>query len=457
MSTVDRTRPPAPGPHRPFHFPPVRRHTLPNGLRVLAAEVRTFPLVSAELVLTAGALHEPAEKRGLASLVSSLLESGAGERNADDIAEAVDGLGLSFATSTSWDTVQVGIAGLRSRLEPGVELLAELALRPTFPAAEVDRLRDERLGSIRHGRADPASLAGEVLYLYVYAPGVPYALPIGGTLESVPALAREDVEAFHGARYRAGGATLCVAGDVSLEEAVELAERAFGDWSGAPVPATPREVKPRLERTSVVIVDRPGAVQSEIRIGHVGVERMHPRYYPLVVLNAVLGGTFSSRLNLNLRERLGYTYGASSTWMLRRQPGIFYMSAPVQTEATAHSVSEMLREVREIREAPVTPAELEDARSYMADAFPLTLQTTDGVASRLTTIASFGLPDDYYDDYSERVLAVTAEDVLETARELLRPDEAVIVVVGDAATVRGELEALGEGPVEVVSAEEILG
>jgi zinc protease len=245
------------------------------------------------------------------------------------------------------------------------------------------------------------------------------------------------------------------AGDASADEIQALAERWLGGWRGEPDAVSPPEVRPRLDRTTVVIVDRPGAVQSEIRIGHVGIERTAPDYFAVTVLNSILGGTFSSRMNLNLRERLGYTYGASSSFASRRQPGLFSMTTAVQTEVTAHSVSEMLREMREMREAPVTGAELEDARNFLAGVFPIGLQTTDGVAGKLSTIATYGLPDDYYDHYREGLLSVTAAEVQEAARRRLWPDRAAVVIAGDAEKIRGELEALDVGPVEVVSAEEL--
>jgi zinc protease len=196
-------------------------------------------------------------------------------------------------------------------------------------------------------------------------------------------------------------------------------------------------------------------VQSEIRIGHVGIERTAPDFFAVTVMNAILGGTFSSRLNMNLRERLGYTYGASSTFATRRQPGPFSLSTAVQTEVTPHAVSEMLRDLREMGEADVTSAELDDARNFLAGVFPLGLQTTDGVSGKLNTIATYGLPDNYYEDYRERLLAVTADDVRAAARVRLWPDRAAVVIVGDAERIRGGLEALDAGPVVVLDPDEL--
>jgi len=451
----DRAAPPPRGALRPFHFPQVHRRALPNGLRVLVAEVRNFPIVTVDVVLDAGGVSEPEDRTGLATLTAGLLESGAAGRDADAIAERIDGLGLSLDSGVSWDTAQCGFTCLRSRLEPGFELLAELVRQPTFPEGEVERVRDERVSSIVNRRGTPSSAADEATNRWIFAPGTLFARPLAGMLRTLQGVGRAEVAAFHAARYRPDAATLVAAGDASVDEIVALAERWFGDWAGGAGALALPAVRPRVEGTTVVLLDRPGAAQSELRVGHVGIERAAPDYFAATVMNAILGGTFSSRLNLNLRERLGYTYGASTTFAARRQPGPFSMSTAVQTEATAHAVSETLRELRGMQEAEVTPAELDDARNYLAGVFPLGLQTTDGVSGKLSTLATYGLPDDYWEHYRDRLLAVTAADVLAAARTRLWPDRAAVVVDGDAARIRGELEALEIGEVVVMDPDEL--
>jgi predicted Zn-dependent peptidase len=455
VSAPDRSQAPPRGALRPFRFPTVHRRSLANGLNVLVAETRNFPVVTVDLVLDAGGMAEPVERTGIAAIVTALLESGAGKMDADEIAERVDGLGLSLDAGVSWDTGQAGFTCLRARLEPAFELLADLVRRPTFPAQEVDRLREERLTTIQQRRGTPSSVADEAQSRWIYAPGIVFGRPLGGMLRTVEGITRDEVAAFHARRYRAAGATLVAAGDVSVDEVVALAERWFGDWEGEGEPVPAHEIRPRLDRTTVVLVDRPGSVQSEIRIGHVGIERTAPDYAAVSVMNAILGGTFTSRLNLNLRERLGYTYGISSSFASRRQPGTFGMSTAVQTEVTAHAVSEMLRDMREIRDQPVTDQELDDARNFLAGVFPLGLQTTDGVAGKLTNIATYGLPDDYYDHYRDGLLAVTAAEVQQAAQRRLWPDRAAVVIAGDAEKIRGELEALDIGPVVIADPEEL--
>ncbi len=455
-TVLDRSRPPAPGPLRPFHFPDVQRRTLDNGLQVVVAENHAFPVATLDLVLPSGGLSEPEERAGVASLTAGLLESGAGARDATQIAEAVDELGLALETGISWDSSLAGFTALTSRLEAGMRILADLVVRPTFPQHEVERIRDERLAALLQRRGDPSTLADELISRFSAPEGHPFGRRLGGPEAILGTLARGDVAAFHAAHYLPGGAWLCAAGDVTLDGVSALAERFFAGWSGtAPAPRAP-ETPVRFDETTIILADRPGSVQSEVRVGHVGIPRTAEDYFAVTVMNAILGGVFSSRLNLNLRERLGFTYGVSSAFGMRKLPGTFTISSAVQSEGTARSVSEMLREMRQMQDELVPEGELADARSYLAGTFPLALQTTDGLAAKLSSLSVYGLPDDYYDSYPERLMAVTADEVREAARRRLYPGRAAVVVVGDATQLRAGLEELGVGPVRVVDPVEVL-
>ncbi|MDB4948778.1 MAG: peptidase domain protein [Gemmatimonadetes bacterium] len=452
----DRSRRPAPGPLRPYHFPAVQRRTLSNGLQLAVVEARSFPVVTVGLVLPSGALAEPEGKDGVASLTTALLESGAGSRNAAEIALVVDGLGLSMDSWASWDVSEASFTCLRARADEGMAVLADMVLRPTFPDDEVARLRAQRVTSLAQARGEAGGVAGEFAGLYVFGRESRYGRPMGGTAASVSGIGRDDVAAFHAAHYRPAGSTLFAAGDVSLDELAALAERHFGAWSGTPPPHAPPPPSPERAATRIVVADRPGAVQSAIRLSHPAPGRGTPDYFPMIVLNSVVGGNFSSRINMNLRERLGYTYGAHSAFGLRRTSGIFMVSTAVQTEVTAPSVAEILRDLREVREAEVTEAELADARTFLSGSFPLPMQTTDGLAAKLEALIVNGLPDDYFSSYRERVMEVTAADVLAAARAHLWPDRAVVIVAGDGARVGPQLEALGLGTVEVVDPASVL-
>jgi len=452
---LDRSRTPSPGALRPFHFPKVERRTLSNGIRLVHAPARELPVVTLSVILDAGAMRDEPSRLGLASLTASLLESGAGGRSAAQIAEEIEGLGVQLDTGAGWDTTQAGVTALASRLGPATAVLADLVRRPQFPLEEVERLRAERLAEILQRRAEPRALATEATARFIYHPESRVSRPLGGTESAVGALTRQDIEAFHAASFSPLSTSVVVVGDIDLDAAVELIETHFGDWAGGAPEHIEPSAAPENEEPQVVVVNRPGAVQSEIRVGHLGVARQTDEYFPIVVMNAILGGMFSSRLNLNLRERHGYTYGASSGFAMRRHSGSFVVSAAVQSEVTIAAVTEMLNELRGIRDAPVSDAELQDARNYFAGVFPLRLQTTDGIAGRLLEVLIYDLPDDHIDKYRDRVLAVSAEQVHQAATRHIRPDNATVVIVGDAESLRQPLEELGVGPVRVIEPNEI--
>lgn len=456
MSTqaiLDRSQPPSKGAPRPFDFPEITRLTLSNGLPVYYAPSEGFGVVTMGLLVDAGGVHDGDGRAGLSTLAASLLESGAGDRSAAQIAEEIERLGLQLGTGSAWDVVQVELTGLTATMAPGSEVLADLVRRPTFPEQEVERIRNEQIAGIVQRRSEPRGLANELAGRFIYAESSPFARPLGGTRNSVEGLTREDVERFHADRFAAAATAVVIAGDIGAEDALGLAESGFGDWGGAPVGGGVPSTEARFDETRVILVDRPGAVQSELRVGHVGVARDSADYFPLIVMNAILGGAFSSRLNMSLRERHGFTYGVSSSFLMRRQAGPFLVSTAVQTEVTAPALGEIFAELRGIRAGAVERAELVDARNYLAGTFPLRLQTTGGLASRLGEIAAHRLPLDYFDSYRDRIMEVTEDEVLRVASEHVRPEQATVVVVGDAKAIRPAVEELGLGKVTVVDAE----
>jgi len=444
---LDRARVPEPGPLRPFSFPPIERFSLENGLPVLFARTDRLPVATYSLLLPAGAIREHPEDAGLATLAGSLLESGTRRLDAAAVAEHLEQLGVRVSVGASWEVSHVDFTALADRAPAAAELVAELVREPTFPDPEVERLRHEQLASIMQRRAEPRGLANEMAARFIFSAETPFSRPLSGTASTVPQLSREKVLDFHGRFFTPRGAALVVAGNQSLEATRAAAEEAFGSWTGPEPAEYTGKVEARSPGLQVVIVERPGAVQSEIRIGHVGVARKTPDYFAILVMNTILGGAFSSRLNLNLRERHGFTYGVSSSFIMRRSPGPFLVSTAVQTEVTGRAVEEIMGELRRIREDDVSDRELADARQYVAGTFPLRLQTTDGVATRLAELSIYDLPDSYLDEFAERVLAVTADEVVAVARRYVQPERATIVVVGDPEKVRPQLDALDLGPV----------
>ena len=442
---------PQPAPPRPYHFPSSTRSTLSNGIRLVVAPVRKLPVVTVLALVDAGAMADAPGEEGLAQLTARLLTEGTAERDGAALALAAERLGASLDASADWDAAVVRLSTLAPRLPDAFALLAEVLTRPAFAEREVERLREERLSDLLQLRTDPGALADEAFSRFVYAEGSRYAHPDGGTEESVRALARPAVERFWTARYRPRATTLVVAGDVEHDAVVALAERTLGAWRGEAAAPVVVDDRPARATRAGLLVAKADAPQSELRIGHVGLPRLHPDFFPVTVMNAVLGGLFSSRINLNLREVHAYTYGAHSGFDWRRQAGPFGVDSAVKSDVTADAVREVLGEIDRMRGAPVAPEELSLATSYLDGVFPIRYETTSSIAAALANRELYGLPDDYFDSYRANVRAVTVADVQRAAETHLRPDALQVVIVGDPAVVRAPLDALlGEGVMRVV-------
>ena len=439
-------KPPGPGPVAPFAGPEVHAASLDSGLEVRTARRAGVPLVTALLVMDAGEATVGGPQAGLAVLSGKALHGGTARRSAVELACALEDMGAHFATSTGWDSTVVSLTCAADRFARALRLLSEVVLTPGYPGEEVERTREQQLGGIRQRRMYPAQLATAAAAHFFFGEGTTYGRPMAGTEGTVSALEPAHVAGFAADRYRPQGAALVVAGDVSEAEATDLAAGCFGGWRGgaAPVKAT---AGARFDERRIVIVHRPGAIQSELRIGHASVPRTTPDFFPLIVLNCVLGGAFTSRLNLNLREDKGFTYGVGSRFLLRRAGGMFRIATAVATEVTSAAVREVLAETEALVADGPTPAEVRAARDYLAGIFPLRMETTAQVASGIARVFVHGLSDDYHVRYCERVRAVGVDDVVHAARRRLHPDALTVVVAGDADRVAPELESLG--PVEV--------
>ena len=449
MSHMERATAPSPGAIRNFDFPPVHRDRLDNGLEIRSVQAHRLPIVTVTLVLDAGEATVSGERAGLAVLTGDSLEGGTATRSGAELAEALESIGAGLSLGTGWDATTVALSCLPERLDEAMDILADVVLRPGFPADEVDRVRGQRLAAIQQRQMDPSSIASDAARRLTYAEGTPYGRALGGDVETVPSFGPEAAAGFVEARYRPGSAGLILVGDVDRGEMKAMAERCFGAWSGQAPEMNAPKAEPRARERRVVIVDRPDAVQSEIRIGHIGQPRSTPDYFPLLVFNTILGGAFTSRLNLNLRERHGFTYGVRSGFAFRRDAGPFSISTAVGTEVTADAVREAVSEVEGLLAAGPTDEEVQASRDYMAGVFPLRLETTGQIASQVAELLLYDLPEDYHATYRDKIREVTRDQALEAARRCIRPDEFTVVVGGDAGLVRGPLEQLGLGAVEV--------
>jgi zinc protease len=440
---------PTPGAPRAYAFPQFETHTLPNGLRVVIAPVRKLPIVTVLALVDAGSVSDPAEREGVAQLTASLLTEGTGDLSGAALADLTESMGSSLDAGADWDSSVVKLTTLAHRLEAALALLARVLTEPSLSEGEFQRLRTERLADLLQQRSEPRSLADETMSQVLYSDAARYSKPDGGTERSVRALGVEHVRSFYRARYSPHATTVVIAGDVSVTTGMALVAQMLGDWRGAPLvlPAAPDAVLSQGRR--VHIVAKADAPQTELRVGHVGLPRLNDDYFPLVLCNAILGGLFSSRLNLNLREEHAYTYGAHSGFDWRRWAGPFSMDAAVQSDVTAAAVSEILKEFDRIRAEPVRESELSLAQSYLDGVFPIRFETTGSIASALAVQAIHGLPADYYDTYRARIRAVTAADILRVAQTHLDPAQLQIVAVGDPAAIAAPLEALAFGPLRV--------
>ena len=452
-SPIDRTAPPPAGAFHPFRFPSFIKRRLPGGLAVYASRMAGVPLISVELSLRAGGHHDPVGLSGLSTFTASVIDEGTARRDSLEIAALVERLGGYLVSAADWDSGYIAVALLAEHLDAGLDLLSEIALTPTFPEKEIERLRQQRFAEILRRGFDPGAQADDRLLEVVYG-GTPYAAPLIGREEEVRKLDRAALVSFYESHYSLAGATVIAVGDLDPEELVRRIEETLAPRAGqAPAPQAPPILPVPLQGISVHIVDRPGSAQTELRLGHASIPRTHPDWVPLNVLNMALGGKFTSRINLNLRERHSYTYGANTRLTGRLGPGPFIVDTAVATESAGAAAREVLFELQRIREEPVEGQELEETLSYMIGVYPYTLQTVGDVAKRLEILALYGLPDDYYDTYAERLSAVTREDLLRCATEHIHPDRLAITAVGPAELLAPQFEGLGEVTVQRREAE----
>ncbi len=437
---------------RPYRFPDFARHRLDNGLTIWLVPIRGSALTNVHLLFDAGAASEDEAHGGVAALTAQLLVTGTQRLDAGAFAEATERLGIEVSSESSWDSARAAFQSLSSHLAEGLSLLAEMVREPSLDPTEFERLKAERLADILQSRADPGRLADEMFLRHVYADSVPYRRPSAGTPDTVSALTLDDVRTFHATSYLPGSAHLIVAGGFDPDAVLSAAQTALGDWNGTG--RVHRSITPQaLGGRRLILVDRPGSVQSELRVGQVGIDRFDSRYFPATVMAALLGGVFGSRLNMRLREELGYTYGAHAAFDPRRSAGPFAARAAVETDVTVSAIRELLAQLDAIRAEPPAERELAEVKDYLVGVFPLRFETTGGVAAAIEPLAVYGLPDDYWQVYRSRIEAVLPADSHAVATELIQPDQLVILLTGDASRLRDELSAADLGPMEVVAAE----
>lgn len=457
----DRSKPPALGPAPTLKLPAIQKRQLSNGLPVWIVEMHEVPVAQVNLVVSSGTADDPAGKFGVASLTTAMLTEGAGSRAALEIADAIDFLGADLSASSGFDSMAVRLHAPVARLSDALPIMADVARRPTFPQDELERLRQQRLTSLVQARDDASTIASLALSRVLFQQGR-FGTAAMGTAATIKGFTPDDLRAFYRTHFVPSASTLLVVGDITPDRVMPLLEDSFGSWkderpAGGTTGSTASGMNgPPRARREVYLVDKPGAPQSQIRIGRIGAARSTPDYFPLQVMNTVLGGSFSSRLNMNLREEHGYSYGATSIVDMRRQPGPLYAAAGVQTDKTSESLTEFFKELNGMLQ-PVPSDELERAKNYVALRFPGGFETTADISRRLEEVLVYHLPDDYFSRYVSQIEQVSAADVQRVAKTYVQPSTLAVVIVGDRKVIEPGIRALNLGPINALTIDEVFG
>lgn len=446
QTTVDRTVRPSPLPTPRINLPAIQKTTLSNGLALWVVEDRELPVFAFNLVLLGGSDRDPAALPGVASMTADVLDEGTTTRDAMAIADELEFVGSSLRIGSGLDASFVSLNGLTKHLDASLAVFADVLLNPVFPQNEVDRLLKQRKTALLQQKDRAATVASLAFNRIIFGEDHPYGRDASGSEQSLAAMTRNDLVAFYSAYYRPNNATLIVVGDVRLKEIAAKLETALAGWRSADIARPAFPPTPRVDARRVYLIDKPGAPQAEIRIGYPAAARSTPDFFPLIIANRVLGGQFTSRLNLNLREKRGYTYGARSSFSFNRQPGPFIAAAGVVTAKADSALQEFIIELDRMHAEGVSDEELAFVKKGLAGGFPAGFETAGQVAGALQNIVLYDLADDYYGTYLQKIDAVTMKDVQDVCARYLDARTMAVVVVGDLATNRTGIEALRLGP-----------
>ncbi len=434
---------PKPGADPKLVLPSIEKMKLSNGLEVWTVKQTELPIVSMNMVFKTGATFEPEGKNGVAGMTSSLLNTGTKTRSAVDISNQLQSIGASVFANSSWDSTNVSMSTLTKNLNQALDIYSDVIVNPAFAETEMETLRRRSLAGFLQRKSNP-NLVANVVYNKLLYGNHPYGKQLSGDENSVKAMKRDDLVKFYESTYRPNNAVLVVTGDVDSKTLVSKLEKAFANWKAGEVKtqAVPNAVG--METAGIYIVDKPGAAQSVVSIGHVGVERSNPDYFAIQLMNTILGGGFTSRLNQNLRENKGYTYGAGSGFAFRRGAGPFSASADVQTAVTKEAIAEFMKELNGIRGSnPVTEKELSENKQTIIRRYPSGFETVGQISGQLSNLIVYGLPDSYFNEYIAKINAVTVADVNRVANKYLDPSRMAIVIVGDKKEIEPKLKELG--------------
>jgi zinc protease len=432
-----RSQAPEPLPPRPLNIPDFVETKLANGLDVVLVEDHRLPLVSFRLAFRSGDANDPSGLPGLSDMMTALLNEGTASRTSLQIAEQVERLGATLSAGANSDYTTIAASSLSVYADQILELMADIALNPSFPENEIELTRENAKQMLIQQRAQPNFLAGERTASVIFGEH-PYSI-VSPTPESLDGMSRKTLQEFHASTLIPDNAVMIVVGDISRDTAIDRLNSLFGKWPTRTPPGTDFPAPPVRTRRTAYVVDRPGSAQSNIVIANLAINRTSPDFFPMLVMNTILGSNASSRLFMNLREEKGYTYGAYSSVDARRLTGTFRASAEVRTAVTGDSLKEFFYELERIREDEVSAKEITDAKAYLTGVFPLRIETQEGMVDQLVQIKMMGLPDDYLHIYRDRINAVSIADIRRVAGDYVTPDKAALVVVGDAAEIISQI------------------
>ncbi|MBX7174671.1 MAG: insulinase family protein [Pyrinomonadaceae bacterium] len=434
---------PKAGPDPKFALPSIEKTKLSNGLNVWLVKHNELPIVSMNMVINAGGILESAEKSGVALMTSGMLTQGTKKRSAIDIANQLQSIGAFISASSGWDSTSITMQTLTKNLDQTLDIYADVIVNPSFPANELESIRRRTMVGFLQRKSNPSAVANVVFNKVLYG-NQPYGRQLGGDENSIKTMTSDDLANFYNANYHPNNATLIIVGDVESKTILPKLEKSFAEWKAGSAVSMPNPNQEMMAKPGIYLIDKPGAVQSSVSIGQVGLSRSNPDFYAVQVMNAILGGSGSARLYMNLREDKGYTYGAYSGFSFRRGPGPFSAGGEIQTGSTKEALQEFIKEINGIRGAiPVTEQELEVNKQSFIRSYPSDFETVQQISGQLSSLVVYGLPDSYFNEYIPKINAVTLADVNRVANKYLDPSKMAIIVVGDRKVIEPKLKELG--------------
>jgi len=451
----DRTKPPKLGPTPSLKVNPLQKFTLSNGLSVVVYEKHEVPIIQMNLVVKSGSVNETHDKLGLAGMTANMMDEGAAGKSALQLSDEIDFLGTDISVSAGMHTSGVSMRSTVSKFDESLKLFADILLHPDFPAEELERLKKQYLTSLLQAYDRPQSIGSAAASQIVFGKENPYGRTTTGTEQSIKSFTVDDLKKFYSTYFHPNNAFLVIVGDANAKEVVSKVEKTLESWQKADVPSVSVSKAKQVDGRTIYLIDKPDAAQSVIRISRVGVDRMTEDYFPILVMNTILGGSFTSRLNQNLREKNGYAYGAGSGFGFRPLPGPFTAASDVQTDATDKALKEFMKELDGI--SKVSDDELAKAKNFLALGYPDNFSNVGSIAGQIVEMVLYNLPENYFDDYIGKIMAVKKDDVRRVAKKYIDTDDVAIIIVGDKAKVEKGLKETKVGKIVNMVPTDVLG